>query len=180
VHAEPITAYEPVREQVAAAFGAVRSRRGDPQATGPAILEIVDAENPPLRVFFGDGPLQIIREEYARRLALWEEWAELSVRAQGAKTERRGKTSLDVCLLTQREECRRPRGSVSLQHNVGPLLPCSTLRQAPVLAPPKHVVIAISRYAHIERLDELEPGREHDIALNLMRGKCIDHAPAQR
>src|SRR5580693_2995591 len=85
VHAEPIAAYEPVREQVAAAFGAVRSRRGDPQATGPAILEIVDAENPPLRVFFGDGPLQVIREEYARRLALWEQWAELSVRAHGNK-----------------------------------------------------------------------------------------------
>jgi short chain dehydrogenase len=58
-------------------------QRGDPRATGPAILEIVDAEDPPLRVFFGDGPLQIIREEYARRLALWEEWAELSVRAHG-------------------------------------------------------------------------------------------------
>jgi NAD(P)-dependent dehydrogenase (short-subunit alcohol dehydrogenase family) len=84
VRAEPIAAYEPVREQLAARLGAVRSRRGDPQATGPAILEIVDAENPPLRVFFGDGPLGIIREEYARRLALWEEWGEFSVRAHGA------------------------------------------------------------------------------------------------
>jgi hypothetical protein len=70
-------------EQVNTAFGAVRTRRGDPQATGPAILQIVDAENPPLRVFFGDGPLAIIREDYARRLATWEQWAELSVRAHG-------------------------------------------------------------------------------------------------
>jgi NAD(P)-dependent dehydrogenase (short-subunit alcohol dehydrogenase family) len=85
VRAEPLAVYEPVREQLAAAFGAVRNRRGDPQATGPAILEIVDAEKPPLRVFFGDGPLGIIREEYARRIALWEEWAELSVRAHGKK-----------------------------------------------------------------------------------------------
>jgi hypothetical protein len=61
----------------------LRNRRGDPDATGPAILQIVDAENPPLRVFFGDGPLGIIREEYARRIAVWEEWAELSVRAHG-------------------------------------------------------------------------------------------------
>lgn len=83
VHAERLPAYEPMWEQVSAAFGAVRNRRGDPQATGPAILEIVDAENPPLRVFFGDGPLGIIREEYARRIAVWEEWAELSVRAHG-------------------------------------------------------------------------------------------------
>ena len=85
VRAESIAAYEPVREQLAARLGAVRSRRGDPQATAPAILEIVDAENPPLRVFFGDGPLGIIREEYARRLAEWEQWSELSVRAHGDK-----------------------------------------------------------------------------------------------
>ena len=85
VRAESIAAYEPVREQLAARLGAVRARRGDPQATGPAILEIVDAENPPLRVFFGDGPLQIIHEEYARRLAVWDEWSELSVRAHGDK-----------------------------------------------------------------------------------------------
>lgn len=83
VRAERLAAYEPMWEQASARFGAVRSRRGDPQATGPAILEIVDAENPPLRVFFGDGPLGIIREEYARRIAVWEEWAELSVRAHG-------------------------------------------------------------------------------------------------
>jgi NAD(P)-dependent dehydrogenase (short-subunit alcohol dehydrogenase family) len=85
VRADPIAAYEPVRAQVGAMFAARRDRRGAPQATGPAILEIVDAENPPLRVFFGDGPLGIIREEYARRLALWEEWADLSVRAHGDK-----------------------------------------------------------------------------------------------
>ncbi len=83
VRAERLTAYEPLWEQASARFGAVRSRRGDPQATGPAILEIVDAQDPPLRVFFGDGPLEIIREEYARRIAVWEEWAELSVRAHG-------------------------------------------------------------------------------------------------
>jgi NAD(P)-dependent dehydrogenase (short-subunit alcohol dehydrogenase family) len=84
VHAEEIAAYDPVREGLAARFGAVRNRRGDPDATGPAILEIVDAEQPPLRVFFGDGPLGIIREEYAKRIAEWEQWSELSVRAHGA------------------------------------------------------------------------------------------------
>jgi NAD(P)-dependent dehydrogenase (short-subunit alcohol dehydrogenase family) len=83
VRAERLAAYEPMWEQVNAAFGVVRTHRGDPRATGPAILEIVDAEDPPLRVFFGDGPLDIIREEYARRIALWEQWAELSVRAHG-------------------------------------------------------------------------------------------------
>lgn len=85
VHAEPIDAYGPVREQLAARFGAVRNRRGEPEATGAAILEVVDAAEPPLRVFFGDGPLQIIREEYASRLANWERWQELAVRAHGGE-----------------------------------------------------------------------------------------------
>ncbi|MGD1059600.1 MAG: SDR family oxidoreductase [Solirubrobacteraceae bacterium] len=85
VRADPIDAYEPVHAQVGAMFAARRQGRGDPQATGPAILEIVDAEKPPLRVFFGDGPLEIIHAEYERRLALWDEWAELSVRAHGSK-----------------------------------------------------------------------------------------------
>jgi NAD(P)-dependent dehydrogenase (short-subunit alcohol dehydrogenase family) len=35
---------------------------------------------------FGDGPLEIIHAEYERRLALWDEWAELSVRAHGSKS----------------------------------------------------------------------------------------------
>jgi NAD(P)-dependent dehydrogenase (short-subunit alcohol dehydrogenase family) len=93
VRAERLAAYEPVWERIDEAFGAIRYRRGDPQATGPAILEIVDAENPPLRVFFGDGPLEVIRAEYARRIAGWEEWAELSVRAHGATTETSGGTT---------------------------------------------------------------------------------------
>jgi NAD(P)-dependent dehydrogenase (short-subunit alcohol dehydrogenase family) len=56
---------------------------GDPEATGPAILELVDAENPPLRVFFGDWPLEAIRAEYAKRIAEWEAWNDLAVRAFG-------------------------------------------------------------------------------------------------
>ncbi|HEY4918334.1 MAG TPA: SDR family oxidoreductase [Solirubrobacteraceae bacterium] len=83
VRAERIAAYEPLWEQVNERFGTVRSKRGDPEATGAAILEIVDAAEPPLRVFFGDGPLGMIREEYARRLAEWEQWSDLSVRAHG-------------------------------------------------------------------------------------------------
>ena len=34
---------------------------GDPEATGPAILELVDADEPPLRVFFGTGTLDMIK-----------------------------------------------------------------------------------------------------------------------
>jgi NAD(P)-dependent dehydrogenase (short-subunit alcohol dehydrogenase family) len=77
VHAEPIAAYDPIRR------AARHWTLGDPRATGPAILELVDAEQPPLRVFFGDGALAMIKDEYAKRIAEWEQWNDVSLRAHG-------------------------------------------------------------------------------------------------
>jgi NAD(P)-dependent dehydrogenase (short-subunit alcohol dehydrogenase family) len=84
VQAEHIAAYDGVRAARQQQRAAMPAGRGNPEATGPAILELVDAEAPPLRVFFGIGPLEIIRAEYAQRLETWEEWDELSRRAHGA------------------------------------------------------------------------------------------------
>ena len=81
VQASQIPAYDWVR--TAREEGWANVRRGDPEATGPAILEIVDAAEPPLRIFFGDGPLEMIKAEYANRIATWEQWNDLSVRAHG-------------------------------------------------------------------------------------------------
>jgi NAD(P)-dependent dehydrogenase (short-subunit alcohol dehydrogenase family) len=65
----------------------VRSQRtaepGDPKASAAAVLKIVDAENPPLRVFFGELPLQLAKADYENRLKTWEEWQPVSVLAQG-------------------------------------------------------------------------------------------------
>lgn len=81
VRAEPIEAYEDARRQMAARRSQLP--QGKTGATGAAILQIVDAEQPPLRVFFGAPPLQIAKDRYAQRLKTWEEWNELSVAAQG-------------------------------------------------------------------------------------------------
>jgi hypothetical protein len=59
------------------------AKPGDPKATRAAILTIVDADAPPLRVFFGDGPLALASADYESRLALWREWEPLSVAAHG-------------------------------------------------------------------------------------------------
>ncbi|HTA35797.1 MAG TPA: SDR family oxidoreductase [Solirubrobacteraceae bacterium] len=79
--AEPIDAYHDARRQM------TERRKQLPQgkagATGAAILQIVDADPPPLRVFLGKPPLGIAKERYAQRLKTWEEWNELSVAAQG-------------------------------------------------------------------------------------------------
>ena len=83
VQATRLPFYEGVRARLAEIFGAIRRTRGNPLATGPAILKVVDAESPPLRIFFGDGPFDIIKAEYAKRLATWEKWNDVAVAAHG-------------------------------------------------------------------------------------------------
>ncbi len=80
-----LTVYDGVRERRFQRLGPVQSRPGDPEATGPAILELVDAEQPPLRVFFGSHGLELARPEYTERLETWDRWDELSRRAQGGE-----------------------------------------------------------------------------------------------
>ncbi len=84
-HATAHAAYEGVREQ-SARFRAQRTHQsGDPRASSAAILKLVDAPAPPLRVFFGDGPLAIATADYESRLATWREWEWLSIEAGGAR-----------------------------------------------------------------------------------------------
>ena len=81
-HATRIPAYDAARGAIAA----IRSSNvpGDPDATGAAILKLVDAKDAPLRIFFGSGGLPMTRAEYARRIATWEQWNSVSLEAQGS------------------------------------------------------------------------------------------------
>ncbi|OBJ83984.1 SDR family oxidoreductase [Mycobacterium paragordonae] len=56
---------------------------GDPSASAAAVLKVVDAEEPPLRVFFGASPLETARADYENRLRTWEEWQPVAELAQG-------------------------------------------------------------------------------------------------
>jgi NAD(P)-dependent dehydrogenase (short-subunit alcohol dehydrogenase family) len=60
------------------------ARRGDPASTSEAVFKIVDAPEPPLRVFFGRAPLSVAEADYARRLETWREWQDVAVQAHGA------------------------------------------------------------------------------------------------
>ena len=51
--------------------------------TGAAILKLVDATDPPLRIFLGSSGLPMTRAEYARRIETWEKWNDVSMEAQG-------------------------------------------------------------------------------------------------
>ncbi|GAB3830425.1 SDR family oxidoreductase [Kribbella italica] len=82
VHSDENPAYDDVRE--AAKNRPSAASPGDPTATRGPILKIVDADEPPLRVFFGKAPLSIATKDYESRLATWNEWQPVSEQAQGS------------------------------------------------------------------------------------------------
>jgi len=82
VWTNPLPAYTAMREDR-------RQRRpsgmspGDPAATSQAILTLVDAANPPLRLLLGSAALEIARATYEQRLQTWEQWNDVAMAAQG-------------------------------------------------------------------------------------------------
>ena len=61
--------------------------RGEPNATAEAILKLVDADNPPLRLALGSQVVPRARALYADRIATWEAWKDVSDAAQGEPTK---------------------------------------------------------------------------------------------
>ncbi|HEV7469634.1 MAG: hypothetical protein QOJ30_161 [Pseudonocardiales bacterium] len=82
-HSEPLPAYDEFRAQAQKQREQRVSAPGDPAASAAAVLRIVDAEEPPLRVFFGEAPLGIATKDYESRLATWRQWEDVSKLAQG-------------------------------------------------------------------------------------------------
>jgi NAD(P)-dependent dehydrogenase (short-subunit alcohol dehydrogenase family) len=74
--------YAELHQQVAEVRKQRWAKPGDPKASAAALLKVVDAEQPPLRVFFGETPLQTARADYESRLANWEQWQPVAVEAQ--------------------------------------------------------------------------------------------------
>ncbi|WP_366943441.1 SDR family NAD(P)-dependent oxidoreductase [uncultured Williamsia sp.] len=76
---EHLAAYDGVRDRIDRSGWTL----GDPVATRAAILDIVDAENPPSRIVLGRA-LDGIERDYAERLRIWRAWQETSLAAFGA------------------------------------------------------------------------------------------------
>jgi NAD(P)-dependent dehydrogenase (short-subunit alcohol dehydrogenase family) len=83
VQSKPLEIYNGVREAFAEA-GSQEGFFGDPDATSEAVLKLVDAQNPPLRLFLGKHTLPWAKNVYEERLATWQEWDEVAVAAHGA------------------------------------------------------------------------------------------------
>jgi NAD(P)-dependent dehydrogenase (short-subunit alcohol dehydrogenase family) len=84
VQSKPIAAYDQMKADLYALpdFSAPDAY-GDPKATSEAILKLVDAAVPPLRLILGKKMLPIAQYVYADRLATWDQWKDVSTKAHG-------------------------------------------------------------------------------------------------
>jgi NADP-dependent 3-hydroxy acid dehydrogenase YdfG len=80
VRSSPVDAYNGIREAMIANSG--RMPMGNPSATANAILEVVDSQNPPLRIFLGKMPFMLVEPIYQNRLKTWKDWQATSESAQ--------------------------------------------------------------------------------------------------
>lgn len=79
-NAPPIAAYDQLRADLAAMLTA--DQLGKPEASAAAILQVVDAAKPPLRLILGD-LLHLVEQVYEQRLQTWQEWDAVSCAAKG-------------------------------------------------------------------------------------------------
>jgi NAD(P)-dependent dehydrogenase (short-subunit alcohol dehydrogenase family) len=79
--ADVLEPYAEIRKQFLKHLANVE--QGDPYATADAVLKLVDADNPPLRLGLGTSILPRARAAYAERLATWEAWEDVSNAAMG-------------------------------------------------------------------------------------------------
>lgn len=80
---EPLEAYADVRQKIEESRASRNAEPGSPGASAEAILRVVDADEPPLRVFFGSAPLGLAQADYDSRLKTWNDWQDVAEIAQG-------------------------------------------------------------------------------------------------
>ncbi len=82
-HSQAHDAYEATHDASQRRRESGEGSAGDPSASAEAVMRVVDAREPPLRVFFGSAPLGIAERDYETRLASWREWQPVAEIAQG-------------------------------------------------------------------------------------------------
>lgn len=82
-HAHHLDAYAARRAEFESARSDRRTDLGDPDASWIAIRRVVEAADPPLRIFIGKHAFDWARADYATRLAEWEHWQPVAAEAHG-------------------------------------------------------------------------------------------------
>jgi NAD(P)-dependent dehydrogenase (short-subunit alcohol dehydrogenase family) len=75
-HSEPLPAYQPFRDATAAQMAGHSLPGAD--ASTAAVLAVVDAEEPPLRLLLSGGAYDLATATYASRLKVWADWEPVS------------------------------------------------------------------------------------------------------
>ncbi|MDV6271840.1 SDR family NAD(P)-dependent oxidoreductase [Rhodococcus globerulus] len=75
--------YDQLREELASSL--TPDALGDPTASAGAILALVDAEQPPLRLMLGN-LLPVVKDVYAERIRTWEAWNHIALAAHAHPT----------------------------------------------------------------------------------------------
>ena len=70
-----------MREAAREPARAARARPATRRPPAEAVLEVVDADEPPLRVFLGTYPYPVVEAAYRGRLDTWNAWPPLAARA---------------------------------------------------------------------------------------------------
>ncbi|CDO87367.1 short-chain dehydrogenase [Mycobacterium triplex] len=83
-HAGPLPAYAKRHQEADAFVASILGEPSDPTATAAALLSVVDAEKPPLRIIFGSTMLPIVKNIYQGRITGWEEWDHVGRAASAA------------------------------------------------------------------------------------------------
>jgi NAD(P)-dependent dehydrogenase (short-subunit alcohol dehydrogenase family) len=73
-HASPLPVYAKRHQEADAFAESILGDASDPAATAAALLSVVDAEKPPLRIIFGSTMLPIVKNVYQDRISGWEQW----------------------------------------------------------------------------------------------------------
>ncbi|MBE1160895.1 SDR family NAD(P)-dependent oxidoreductase [Dyella acidiphila] len=78
-----LEAYDSIRQAIRASFKP--EDFGDPAATSAAIFKVVNTEKPPLRLVLGATTIAKFMAVYQARMNTWNEWAPVSIDAQGTQ-----------------------------------------------------------------------------------------------
>lgn len=72
----PNPQYDGFRQAMAQRRG--QAQAGDPKVAAQALLKVVDSEQPPLRLLFGEQAFDIAQGVYAQRVQTWKDWETVS------------------------------------------------------------------------------------------------------
>lgn len=90
--AMPMDAYQPIHAELATFI--TPEQLGDPKATSPALMQVVDSLNPPNRLMLG-ALLPMIRDRYVARVDEWIEWEDVSLAAHSTAAQCAGLMNKD-------------------------------------------------------------------------------------